>query len=87
MTIALSLSSFSQAGYFCNVQVVFPAYPDHTTSTPSTSFSVAGVQIPSHLHSALTKFIFLDGSSRTLLPNMLDLFTVRPQFEQDPKFQ
>jgi hypothetical protein len=28
MTIALSLSSFCQAGYFCNIQVMFPSCPD-----------------------------------------------------------
>ena len=28
MTVALSLSSFCQAGYFCNIQVMFPSCPD-----------------------------------------------------------
>lgn len=46
MTTALSLSSFSQAGYFCNIQVVFPSCPDqwsHTTSIPWTIFSLSRV--------------------------------------------
>lgn len=79
MTIALSLSSFSQAGYFCNIQVLFPSLhaliSDHTTSTPeqcSTFWSVTST----HLFSDLTECVFLVYSSRTLLPNTLDPCTV-----------
>lgn len=80
MTIALSLSSFSQAGYFCNVQVVilFPACLDHTISTPITFF-VSGVLLPLYPYSDLTECVFLDFSSRTLLLNTLDLCTVCSQ--------
>lgn len=78
MTTALSLSSFSQAGYFCNIQVVIPSFPDqwsHTTSIPWTIFSLSIVLLPSDLYFNLTECVFR-ALSRTSLPSMLDPCTV-----------